>query len=65
MFTDTDSLVYEIKTDDVYEYFYKYKDLFDLSNYLKDSKFYDPSNMNEIGKMKYISEGKIIIEFVG
>ena len=52
MFTDTDSLVYEIKTDDVYEYFYKEKDLFDLSNYLKDSKFYDPSNVNEIGKVR-------------
>ena len=35
-----------------------------FSNYPKDSKFYDPSNMNEIGKMKDESEGKNI-EFVG
>ena len=30
---DTDSLVYEIKTGDVYEHFYEYKNLFDLSDY--------------------------------
>ena len=33
LFTDTDSLVYEIETDDVYEYFYDDKDFFDLSDY--------------------------------
>ena len=65
LFTDTDSLVYEIKIDDVYKDFYKDKDLFDPSNYPKDSRFKDLSNMNEIGKMKDISDGKIIIDFVG
>ena len=64
LFTDTDSLVYEIKIDDVYKDFYKDKDLFDPSNYPKDSRFKDLSNMNEIGKMKDISDGKIIIDFV-
>ena len=33
LFTDTDSLVYEIKRKDVYEDFYLDKDLFDLSDY--------------------------------
>ena len=33
MFTDTDSLVYEIKREDVYEDFYKDKNLFDFSDY--------------------------------
>ena len=33
LFTDTDSLVYEIKTEDVYEDFYKGKNLFDFSDY--------------------------------
>ena len=33
MFTDTDSLFYEIKTDDVYEDLLKDKELFDNSNY--------------------------------
>ena len=33
--------------------------VFDLSNYPKDSKFYDPVNEKFIGKMKGISEGKL------
>ena len=39
LFTDTDSLTYEIKSKDVYKEFFKYKYLFHLSNYPKDSKF--------------------------
>ena len=41
------------------------KDLFDFSNYPKNSMFYDLTNINEISKMKDESEGKINIEFVG
>ena len=41
LFTDTDSLVYEVKTNDVYEDFYKDKDFFDFSDYPQDSKFFD------------------------
>ena len=37
--TDTDSLAYEIKSEDVYEEFFKHKHLFDFSNYPKDSNF--------------------------
>ena len=37
LFTDTDSLPYEKKSEDVYEKFFKHKDLFDFSNYPKDS----------------------------
>ena len=39
LLTDTDSLVYEIKTKDVYEHFYLGKDLFDFSDYPLNSKF--------------------------
>ena len=39
LFTDTDSLTYEIKSENVYEEFFKWKDLFDFSNYSKDSRF--------------------------
>ena len=63
--TDTDSLAYEIKSEDVYEEFFKHKHLFDFSNYPKDSKFSDQTNKKVIGKMKDVSEGKIIDEFVG
>ena len=65
LFTYTDSLTYEIKSEDVYEEFFKHKHLFDFSNYPKDSKFFDQANKKVIGKMKDVSEGKIIDEFVG
>ena len=39
LFTDTDSLIYEIKSEDVYENFLKHKHLFDFSNYPKDLQF--------------------------
>ena len=65
LFTDTDSIAYEIKSEDVYEEFFKHKHLFDLSNYPKDSKFFDTVNKKVIGKMKDVSKGKINDEFVG
>ena len=65
LFTDTDSLTYEIKSEDVYEEFFKWKDLFDFSNYSKDSKFFDSINKKVIGKMKDEFGGFIIDEFVG
>ena len=52
LFTDTESLVYEIKTKDVYEDFYQDKNLFDFSDYLLDSKFFNLVNKKVIGKMK-------------
>ena len=64
LFTDTDSLTYEIKSEDVYEEFFKHKHLFDFSNYPEDSKFFDQANKKVIGKTKDESEGKIINEFV-
>ena len=52
LFTDTDSLVYEIETNDVYEDFYRDRNLFDFSDYPQDSKFFDPVNKKVIGKVK-------------
>ena len=65
LFTDTDGLTYEIKSEDVYEEFFKYKHLFDLSNLPRYSKLFEGSSKKVIGKMKDESEGKIIDEFVG
>ena len=59
LFTDTDSLFYEIETDDVYQDFYKNKHLFDFSDYQKHSNFFDPVNKKVIGKMKDEVKGKI------
>ena len=52
LFTDTESLAYEIKSENVYEEFFRWKDLFDFSNYPKDSKFFNETNKKIIGKMK-------------
>ena len=54
MFTDTDSLIYEIKTNDVY--IYKDKDLFDFSDYPQKStelhsNFFYSINKKVIGKI--------------
>ena len=65
MFTDTDILTYEIKSENVYEEFSKWKNLFDFSNYSKDSKFFDDTNKKVIGKMKDEYGGVIIDQFTG
>ena len=41
LLTETDSLVYEFKTENVYEDFYQDEDLFDFSDYSLNSKFID------------------------
>ena len=64
LFTDTDSLVYEIKKDDIYEDFYENKNLFDFSDYPKDSNIFDSVDKKIIGTMKDEAKGKIISEFV-
>ena len=65
LFTDTDSLVHEIKSKNVYEEFFKWKDLFDFSNYSKDSIFCDDTNKKVFGKMKDEYGGVIIDQFIG
>ena len=65
LFTDTGSLTYEIKSENVYEKFFKWKDLFDFSNYSKDSKVFDEANKKVIGKMQDEFRGVIVTEFVG
>ena len=44
LFADIDSLIYEIKTGDVYEDFSNDKEMFDFSNSSTKSKYYDNSN---------------------
>ena len=65
LFTDTDSLTYEIKSENVYEEFFKWKDLFDFSNYSKDSEFFDDTNKKVIGKMRDEYGEVIIDQFIG
>ena len=61
---DTDSLVYEINCEDVYEQCFKDRGLFDFSGYPIDSKYYDSTNNKVLGKMKDEFNGVKILEFV-
>ena len=45
LFTDTDSLAYEIKSKDVYEEFFKCKHLFDFSEYKMNVKEFQSINL--------------------
>ena len=65
IFTETDSLMYEIKTEDVHDNFRSNKEIFDFSNYSTKSKYYDDSNKLVIGKMKDETRRVVIEEFVG
>lgn len=65
LFTDTDSLCYEIETNDFYQDMYNNKELYDFSEYPMNSKFYDTSNKKVIGKFKDETSLVPIVEFVG
>ena len=64
LFTDTDSLVYEIRGGNVYEQCFKDRKLFDFSGYSKDSIYYCDRNKKKLGKMKDEFNGNKIDEFV-
>ena len=65
LFTDTDSLTYEIETKDAYQNFWNDKDKFDHSDYPENSPYYDTSNKKVIGKFKDEAAGTPIVEIVG
>ena len=65
LFTDTDIRTYQIRSEDVCEDFFKYKRLFDFSNFSKDSKVYDDQDEIIIGKMKDQYKGIPVGKFVG
>ena len=66
LFTDTDSLCYEIQTDDFCE---DIKDdapeWFDTSNYEKDHPLFSEKNKKQVGFMKDECGGNQILRFVG
>jgi hypothetical protein len=64
LFTDTDSLCYNIRNQDIFKIMKDNEELFDLSNYPKDHELYNPINKKVTGKFKNESI-KPIKEFVG
>ena len=68
LFTDTDSLMYEIETEDFYKDISEdVKDRFDTSDYPENHPSGIPTGINKkvLGMMKDEAAGKIIKEFVG
>ena len=65
LFTDTDSLMYEMKNKDIFEDFSKYEDMFDLRDFSSKSKYYNHSSKLVFSEMKDLISGVAIKEFVG
>ena len=64
LFTDTDSLTYEIKTEDACKDFWSDKDN-EYSEYPENSPYFDKSNKKVIGKFKDEVSGIPVNEFIG
>ena len=65
LFTDMDSLTYEIEAEDVYKDFWNDKDMLDNSEYLESSPYYCNVNKKIIGKFKDEACGILITKFIG
>ena len=65
LFTDMDSLTYEIEAEDVYKDFWNDKDVFDNSDYPESSPCHCNVNKKIIEKFKDKACGIPITEFIG
>ena len=65
LYTDTDSLIYEIFSEDVYEELKEISQHFDFSNYPKNSCLYSDCHKKIPGYFKDECGGKIVEKFVG
>ncbi|KAK3093489.1 hypothetical protein FSP39_016361 [Pinctada imbricata] len=65
LFTDTDSLMYEIQTEDVYKDMGSYQQMYDLSNYPSDHPLHSDVNKKVVLKMKDECAGTPVVSFVG
>ena len=65
LFTDTDSLTYEIETEYVYRNFWNDKERFDNGDYPDNSPYFNKTNKKVISKFKDEDSGIPIFEFIG
>ena len=65
LFTDTDSLMYDVETEDIFADMSTDKEHFDFAGYPKTSKFFDATNNKVLGKMKDEAAGQPVLEFIG
>ena len=65
LYTDTDSLLLEIQTKDIYEDMAKSADLYDTSDFPPEHPLHSTSNKKVLGKIKDECAGRPIAEYVG
>ena len=65
VYTDTDSYVIKVETDDLYEDLKDINDYMDFSDYPPEHPNYDKTNKKVLGKFKDEMNGKIITHFIG
>ena len=65
LYSDTDSMVINIYTEDFYSDLEKIKDYLDTSNYSKDHSLYSNKNKKVIDKFKDELGGNIMTKFIG
>ena len=62
---DTDTLCYDIQTEDVYKDMEEDQDLFDMSDYPQDHLLHSNTNKKVIGKLNDEMVGETLWEFIG
>ena len=65
IYTDTDSLIIHVETNDIYKDMFEDKHLYDFSEYPKDHPNYDITNKKVLGTFKDEMKSLIITEFIG
>jgi len=65
VYTDTDSFVIQVMTDDLFRDFKDLSDYMDFSDYPKSHPNYDASNKKVLGKFKDELSSKIMTHFIG
>jgi len=65
LYTDTDSLLLEIETENYYKDIERRKHLYDTSDYPKEHPLHSNTNKKVLGKIKDECAGTAIAEYVG
>ena len=65
LYTDTDSLLLEIQTKDVYRDMGKHAELYDTSDYPREHPLHSVENKKVVGKMTDECAGRPIAEYIG
>lgn len=64
LYTDTDSLIFEVETEDLYEDMRKNAELYDFSDYPEDHPNFSTKNKKAPGKFKDECNSRLIEEFI-